>query len=182
MNTKKKIKNLISFADTLSYEQKIIYSSDGNLKSHECIERRKQDSESVKPYGLWYSFGPSWIDFLTGFEFDPDEYTWEKVRLSWYTHIYQIYLNYKKIIKIETVEEFDSFSKKFSDPSAIEQIDWAKVEKEWSGIEIKFLESKTDVRWYRNWDCSSGCIWKRDAVKKIELLKSWNVQWLEDSA
>ena len=48
-------------------------------------------------------------------------------------------------------------------------IDWIKVSKQYSGIEINPYQhsNRYTSMWYYGWDVASGCIWKNDLIKNI---------------
>jgi len=51
-------------------------------------------------------------------------------------------------------------------------VDWKKVAKEYDGIDIRYNDKADDLMyWYSTWDCSSGCIWHKRAVKDIKLIQ-----------
>jgi hypothetical protein len=55
-------------------------------------------------------------------------------------------------------------------------IDWKKVAKEYSGIEIcpYIGEQRLKFSWYYPWDVASGCVWDNSAVKSINLVSGPN--------
>lgn len=175
MNTTEKTDQIISLCQTLTYRQRIIFSDEGNLKIPSSIKEEEQDAFATsKPNGLWYSFGPAWICYLTN-EYRDHGQTWEKKRLAWMTHVYRLSLNKSLICCIETEKQFDEFTCYFANKSA-SKIRWNKVSELWHGIEIRYMPSR-DYGWYEGWDCSSGCIWHPKAVRKVETLMSWEPQW-----
>jgi hypothetical protein len=179
---------LFEFADTLRYDRRIAFSNEGNLWSIENIYHPDQYKDEFKPRGLWYSFGKSWITHLKkelNARYLHDDGTstitkWGETKLRETTHIYQIYLDEDKLMKIHSKEDLNLFEKKHRPVRRHKQVDygygnganWLNISKKYSGIEIKhpyYLKSRI----FYGWDCSSGCIWNRKAVKSIKLLKSW---------
>lgn len=175
MNISEKITELVDFAGKITSSQRIIFSSEGNLKEPKDIDREYQSNKRDKPNGLWFSVGNGWIDYLKeGCENNWEDANWYRTRLLWYTHIYEINLDYDKVLKIHTEKKFEAFLEKFKTKTCI---NWKEVAKKWSGIEIlfsNFLPDKDNFL-YDQWDCDSGCVWKPDAVKEINLLKFWNI-------
>ena len=153
------------------------FSSEGNLRSPKCIHTFYQSLHSMhKPRGLWYSFGPAWIEWLTN---DYKElgkgYSWENNRVGGYSNIYVLSLNQKNVCCIHNLKAFDKFNKKYGTKNN-QGIYWEKVERDYAGIEIKFMQQRCSG-WYDSWDCSSGCIWNKKAVRRIRCIKSWEMEW-----
>lgn len=117
-----------------------------------------------KPVGLWYGFGTSWVD-------------WVKSEMpQWIgTYFYKLEVNKNNLIQLNDFIDIGAFSEHYrsmdSDNTRIHEIDWLKVSKDYSGIEINpycykaRLEMKTI--WYYSWDIASGCIWNDNAVKSF---------------
>jgi hypothetical protein len=188
LTAQQKADALFEFADTLRYDQRIVFSNEGNLWSVDNIHHPPQYEDDFKPKGLWYSFGKSWITHLrkeldSRYVHDDGTSTitvWGETKLRETTHIYQIYLDEDKLIKIYSEEDLKSFEKKHRPVRRRKQVDyglgsganWADIAKKYSGMEIKhphYIMSSL----FDGWDCSSGCIWNRKAVRSIKLLKSW---------
>jgi hypothetical protein len=138
------------------------------IMSHEPeIEFRNtpisDQSIKSKPKGLWYGFGTSWLDWIKS-----EMPHWERD----YMHIIEI--NPDKILTINSREELDLFTKKYGAKLSdyYNLIDWSKVAKDYSGIEIPtyISSARREVDWYYPWDVESGCIWNSDGVKSIKLI------------
>lgn len=153
--------------------QKIIFSDVGNLHDVPNVNSQRQWGNSDKPWGLWYSFGKAWIEFL---DINSDIW-WYQLKLEHVTHVYRIYLNHDDILKIHTPREFREFEERYAIASKL-KIKWPEVAKKYCGIEIRYNKRLVKVgHWYYDWDCSSGCIWNRSAIKSITLLKEWIPLW-----
>ena len=52
-----------------------------------------------------------------------------------------------------------------------DNMNYAKVAENYGGIEVTpyIWEKRLDSMWYYGWDCASGCVWHRDAIKEIQL-------------
>lgn len=119
----------------------------------------------MKPAGLWYSFGSEWIDWVRGNM--PD---WED------EYIHKITINKSKILNIDKYgwdkfeNEFGVTNNKWSSRDVITDIAWDYVQEAgWYGVET--MHPWGDIgSWSRSWDVSSGCIWDKRGIKKIELL------------
>jgi hypothetical protein len=125
---------------------------------------------AMKPKGLWYGFGTSWIDFVRS-----EMPAWE----SDTKHVFKIEIDTSNILIIKDDESFLEFSDKYKDPEyekkwpdiKIDKINWPEVAKEYKGIEFPVYFSKYRMNrkyfWYYPWDVASGCIWDLSAVKKV---------------
>lgn len=177
MNTAAKNEDFITVCRNLKFSQKIIFSDEGNLNSASDIRAMAQEKRAVaKPQALWYSFGASWILYLTNMYKDHGE-TWEKKRLAGYTHVYKAHLRQKNVLSIKTADQFDNFCLKYG-VKGLQGIRWKNVAEDWCGIEIRYQRERDIIPWYNGWDCSSGCVWHPDAVKKIETVAAWEYQWI----
>lgn len=130
----------------------------------------RNQKDNIKPYGLWYSWGSSWLDYLNY----PQSNGWWTERLNSYKHIYQIILNYKKIILIKEYKDFQNFTNLFGVQVSNSKlmypyrIKWRHVASHFAGIDIRFnQDADTNFYWYKGWDCSSGCIWNKIGLAKI---------------
>lgn len=172
-DTELKSKEFISVCRKLNYNQRIIFSDEGNLSSRCEVEVYEQENKP-KPYGLWYSIGPAWIEFLTDEYSDLTSGDWAVKRFESYKSIHELKLRLQSICRIQNIQEFDNFTKRYSCKEQ-SQIQWSRVKRDgWRGVEIEWLEQRDDVPWYNGWDCSSGCIWDRKAIFCIEKIKSWD--------
>jgi len=185
MDTFQKNKKLLKFCKKFSYRQRLIFSDEGNLCSPGKIGTDYQKDRAMrKPDGLWYSFGSAWIEFLVGSDdlmtkAGAERATWASKRMAGYTHIYKLHLNRKLIYTINTLEKFIEFTHRYGTKNG-DLIKWRKVGDDgYHGVEVRFFDELHDLDngWYQGWDCSSGCIWSKGAVRKIELIKSWDRSW-----
>lgn len=124
-----------------------------------------------KPHGLWVS--------------DDDDYGWADWCRGAGFRAFALKYRYKitlaeshNVLIIKNRRQFKKFHKEFSlenDPRLrnnpfidLERIDWSKVMKVYDGVII--TPYRWEFRfyiWYNGWDCASGCIWNRKAVKSI---------------
>lgn len=144
----------------------------------ELFESLRQSPQYPRPYdkpnGLWYSCGDEWFQFILG----------EGKSLGVKRYIYEIQLNTEFVLTIPTAAGIRRFTEDYSpadyktDPLALltqrSWIEWGKVAKRYSGVEIVPYQwserlSMTNS-WYYGWDVASGCVWDERAVKKISLL------------
>lgn len=127
----------------------------------------------MKPNGLWYAFGDSWLNWVEG---EMPEWRGD--------YLYEVKVNSSKILRITSVKEIAEFTKKHSvsllpDVPGLESvpmrlvcyIDWPTITKEYDAIEITpyLWEARYDYMWYYGWDVASGCVWNTKAVELVEL-------------
>lgn len=147
------------------------------MAKHEILPLKEfqEQKENDKPNGLWYAVGEEWINWVKS-----EMPEWEG------KFLYKLELNFDKILHLKNAQDIDTFSKKFSitpeyfksiDPGGMGynfyDVDWIRVSKEYSGIEISpyQYEQRFETRWYYGWDVASGCVWKKDAILDIKILK-----------
>ena len=87
-----------------------------------------------KPNGLWYSVGNEWLEWCIAEDFTDIIYN---------RKLYEITLNTNQMLFIKNAEEMRAFNKAFKMKEKNEnkvffhdRIDWLKVSKKYSGIEI----------------------------------------------
>ena len=147
--------------------------------------RPEQQTEefAMKPKGLWYGCegqdqGSTWKDFITS----EMNHGGMVGRYEW---LYEIKINFEKILKIRTPWDMYALAENYgiTPRPAFRTIDWQEVAKDYSGIEICPYQwdfrLNTDFIWYYGWDVASGCIWKEDAIKSVELIGHLDPRTLE---
>lgn len=132
-------------------------------------------SRHTKPYGLWYSIESEWRDWC-----ESEMPQW--IKPNWFS----VDLDMEKILVIQTQFELSSFQKKYKRfNSFCVEIDWEKVKKNYSGIEIlNYHELKRfsrvsggvcDFIWLYGWDINSGCIWDLSCVRSVQKLNKEDI-------
>jgi len=120
-----------------------------------------QKINELKPKGLWYGFGNSWLDWIRS-----DMPEWEG------DHIYHvIFPETKNLLKIKSVPEIMQFTKEYLDTNnEINKIygshnnmnamfiDWPRVYKKYDGIEIYPYIHRVRYELI----CTMGGTWHRD--------------------
>lgn len=137
--------------------------------------------DSLKPIGLWYSINLEWIK-------------WCKSEMpDWiHKHNIEIDIDEGKILVISTPKQLAYFIEKYersvSYSDFLKEVNWEKVTKQYSGIEIRNYEQlkwmrdrdhntiKSFSAWFSSWDVSSGCIWDLTVVKNYRITKI-NQKW-----
>lgn len=163
-----------------------ILPTDRIINTHEQnIDFRKiscsDQKIGYKPKGLWYALGDAWLQWVRS-----EEPGWEQ------PYNYKIEVNLNRMIVLDTIQKVKLFSHtkvfgvydtylnssnhKYSDEFKKMNvvIDWPYICKKFSGIELNpyFYELRFDYLWYNGWDVPSGCIWRKDAIKKITRIKN----------
>ena len=127
-----------------------------------------QERAVLKPRGLWYGIDNEWIEWCKN----------NMVHRVKKKIIELEDINLSKILIIENFKQLKVFSEEFSykvDPY-VNYINWEKISKKYSGIEIqnyykiKEKESFPDLDniWFWGWDVSSGCIWDLSIIKSFK--------------
>ena len=126
-----------------------------------------QDSDKFfKPLGLWFE--------VVG---DYDWKWWCKSEMpEWmesFKYVYKIIFNENaKILRLTNDSEVLNLNKKY--PGYLDYPDWVQIAREYGGIEIApyswELRFNKNCGWYYTWDCASGCLWNKNAVKDLILL------------
>ena len=157
--------------DTGILEGKRIFTTN---KQYSRFLRPCKTQYDLKPNGLWYAMGSSWIDWCLGEQFGGIG-----------KYIYEIELNPKaNILFLDTSAKVFEFSEKYrrvdgyyADFSSV-HIDWKEVMWNYDGVEISpyfgELRLSYNLIWYYGWDVASGCLWKASAKKKITLIAEYN--------
>lgn len=121
----------------------------------------------MKPKGLWYGIGTSWVDWLEGEGYSISSKDWGG------KYIYKLKLS-GGVLRIKSAAELDEFTDEYNaDKHGIGEfgsfINWHEVAKKYKGIEIAPYQSSRRHRymWYYGWDVASGCIWSASAVSKF---------------
>ena len=134
-------------------------------------------SMQMKPIGFWYSIKDGWI----GFNFDKDDE--ENIIYETDLNMYELVISPNSFTDLNNPDqnkilllnnhEFGNFEMKYTKTNyynEISKIDWLKVSKDYSGIELPQLNGRYRMQhmWSSTWDIPSGCIWN---VVCIDLLK-----------
>ncbi len=126
---------------------------------------------SVKPRGLWYGFGSSWLDWV------------ESEMPSWRDstkHLFALEIDSSKVCTIDNIDTLETFHELYAvawkDIDA-DMIDWSAVAHDYDGVEINpftrhlSFELWQKFPWYSSWDVSSGCLWNDRALINVRQLR-----------
>ena len=148
-------------------KMKIVMSPRSIKGEFKYSPKPQEDEPLLKPNGLYYSYGTTWIDWVKDNE--PD---WEG------DDVYYLDTNDSKILKLNTLEDIVEFGQtygvKYEGRKNILRINWKEVSKKWSGIEIGQLVddhfstiSLYREPWYEAWGVGQGCIWGEGVVRAL---------------
>ena len=146
-------------------------STNTNTKTLDLLKVYKQNSNiTFKPMGIWYGIDDEWL-------------RWMKGNMNHWVRPYNIEIDVEesKMLIISTIPQLDAFIKKYhkrgSEFEFMGEINWKRVAKDYSGIEIQnYYELKwgdypyrMGAMWFHGWDVSSGCIWDLSIIKNQKL-------------
>jgi hypothetical protein len=148
------------------------YSNSRIIMSHEPeikFREKTQQEKGYKPNGLWYGIGPSWVNFVRS-----------EMPTRETEHVFKIDIDESKMKIIRNYEDLLEFEKEYSTPiegmysfnNRYLYIDWERVARDYSGIEIApyISEARMKHMWYYGWDLASGCIWGSGVIRKFKRL------------
>ena len=160
-------------------EQYSLNLNDRYILSHEKnieFRNKEQDNErDFKPKGLWYAFNYEWASWVYH---EMPRYARD------YDYVHKIEVT-DKVLSLDTIDKCIEFTKRYGIEQAwgnhpIYKIDWIKVAKDYSGIEVtqpykwsRIHEHEYTLWWLYGWDVGSGCVWNEDGIKSIELVHSY---------
>lgn len=114
-----------------------------------------------KPHGLWYSCGNEWVEWAR---------TEMPHKIGAYN--YRLTLRTPSVLILNTEAKVLAFEKQYGRRGG-DAIDWAAVSRTYAGVEIcpyQWNLRMSSHFWYYGWDVASGCIWRKGAVAKVELI------------
>ena len=142
---------------------RIHYCNNKTLKVKDIAQHFQITS---KPLGLWYEIDGAWLKWV-----ESEMPEWKHQR---YTGAFKIEVDLSKMLVLRTKSSVYRFTKKYSETwpgTHFKSINWSKVAEKYSGVEFnpyfRELRFEMDLVWYYGIDVPSGCIWKKDAVKKV---------------
>lgn len=128
-----------------------------------------QIGTDFKPRGLWVSVDgeDDWPSFCERENFR---------NLNTQAH-YRVHLSEDANIRYVTTEhELIEFHDEFSDTliSSLPRPDWSRVAEQYQGVIFSPYQWSMRLNgptWYYGYDCASGCLWSKEAVQSIELVR-----------
>lgn len=153
------------------------YSSN---KINEILSKEQSTEKKfyTRPIGLWVSVvGDS--DWTSNSGVDLRSQNQYEITLA----------NAAKILFLDSEEKLSGFTQKFGLKPSGEQrtaIDWEQVATEYEGMVIapyrEELTESDDLFWWRAWGYASGCIWNKDAISEIKLIREGEpFHWINEN-
>ncbi|QSM01207.1 hypothetical protein SEA_CRAZYRICH_12 [Microbacterium phage CrazyRich] len=126
---------------------------------------------SGKPVGLWLS--------------DESDHGWkawcesEEWGLSRLVHATEFEVVSDRVLHLSTPEAIREFTRRYGSPlfagGSSHWIDWGRVASEHDGLLITPYQWSCrlgiDTMWYYGWDVASACIWRLDAIRRVEVVR-----------
>jgi hypothetical protein len=134
--------------------------------------KQKNISPSMKPKGLWLSYGKEWYDWCIENEFSTCNMS--------KCFIYSANIDKTNLLVISSLEDLNTFCENYSiQLYGFYYIDWTKVSEKYDGICFEnYHETKEKIGlsdtmkncWYLGIDINSACIWNPKRV-----IKEWKL-------
>ena len=143
------------------------------LKKHR--QPGKKDGFMLKPEGIWFGIGDSWINWL-----ESEMPDWAQ------PSIMKIEVNFSRMLNIRKDSDLDVFTEKYQymdKKYGMWMADWRKVAEDYDGIiHWRWPSARPGGRsagthatrenprqiWY-GWDVRAGCIWNPAGIKKMSV-------------
>lgn len=160
---------------------RLIHYSAKPLKRVRSIPHHGNKSVSgiYKTPGLWVSV-----------EGEDDWVSWcrqERFGLERIKYATEVTVDMQHILHLSTAEQIDTFSERFGErggPNYLRGIEWSAVRNLYYGLIIAPYcwerRMSDDCFWYYPWDCASGVIWDKRAVKRLKAIAAPDPKGLEE--
>lgn len=154
-------KDVYDLINTKYANSRIIMSPEESIKFKSTNTQRL----AYKPNGLWYGIGPSWVNWVRS-----EMPHWET------EHVFKVDIDESKMKIIRNYGDLLEFEKEYlvipKEYYGFKMIDWVRVAKDYSGIEIApyLYKARMKHMWYYGWDVASGCIWGSGVIRKFKRL------------
>lgn len=128
-----------------------------------------------KPDGLWYGFGPSWLEWCRSEQPDWIGQHWYEVVLA----------PEARILSLTTAYDVLMFGRQYAAPERYPgdtgAILWRELEATYDAIEINpyqwSMRLHDETSWYYSWDVASGCVWAPSLVTLREVEAPCSPHW-----
>jgi hypothetical protein len=134
----------------------------------------QRESYNLKPFGLWYSFDDAWKAWCS--DNMPERLFANDFELVINEINLLIIKDFKTAVDITVQHKNDKYWN-----LGIHHVDWNKLSKTYSGIEIPdYWSLKKEMwklpgpvlTWFYAWDVPSGCIWDLSIINSIEKIEN----------
>ena len=133
--------------------------------------QRPPSEFKMKPNGIWYGCGTTWLNFIETQMSGPGKDD---------TQIWALKIDMSNVKSLITPEEIDRFTRRYRDIDTYiktmqKNPDWSIVARHFDGIEccpypVGDREFKYKYMWYYGIDMPSGCIWNTSAITNSMLV------------
>jgi|1_EtaG_2_1085319.scaffolds.fasta_scaffold07918_4 hypothetical protein len=130
-----------------------------------------QRKGELKPSGIWYGCGTTWLDFIDAQMSGPGKDD---------TQIWSLKIDMSKVKQLIDPLEIADFTRRYKDVNLYiktlqKNPDWTSVASSFDGIEccpypVGGWEFRYNYTWYYGIDMSSGCIWNTSAITHSQLV------------
>lgn len=143
-----------------------IHMSDSETVS--LHSRPAHQAVGMKPLGLWYGIGDSWIRWCAENDYGTGK------------NAFRINLDDSALLVVGRDMSMDEFDRKYCGrglPGGLLShfsIDWPAAAKRYAGIEIPHYSwrHRLEFSWYYGWDVASGCVWDAGCIESVERVDS----------
>ena len=162
---------------TFSELRRYLYNHFGKAKitltsSHLDLESNyTQQKGTLKPDGIWYGCGTTWLDFIDTQMEGPRKND---------TQIWSLKIDMSNVKKLIDPLEIADFTRRYKDidlyiKTLQKNPDWTSVARSFDGIEccpypVGDRQFRYNYTWYWGIDISSGCIWNTSAITHSQLV------------
>jgi hypothetical protein len=137
----------------------------------QSFKQPNMNNPSLKPSGIWYSFGKAWSDFAKDApglsdKYNESEYVYEILGVQT-TDLENP--NPNKVLVLRTKDEAAAFVKKYNVKRAMRYVfaPWDVIAKDFGGLEIP--DHAALDSYFGGWDVVSGCVWNLNAIRAKQL-------------
>jgi hypothetical protein len=151
---------------------KLIHFSTDPLPPRESLEDRSsqlhREAAGEKPWGLWFSPDDDWKKYSERRAVADD---WCLKGLRYKTEV--TIVADARVLRLENAAEIDDFTRAWA-VNGGRAIRWVCFAAHWDGILIEphctERSNHEGTWWYKEWDVSSGCIWRPRAIGDLRPL------------
>lgn len=160
-----KLRQIINPTERLVSSDRSSFTSSFNIEQQKVTgtEEYMPSGVDMKPKGMWYGIGTSWIDWA------------EENGMETGKYFYTIVIRPERVIVV-TPENLGQFERKYGKMHSrfgFKFINWYDVAQQYDGVEFnpygKFT-SRAAMKsiWYSGVDVPSGCIWNSRAIQSFK--------------
>lgn len=146
-----------------------LHYSAAPLEQSQLYTKSNANVVYCKPAGLWIS--------KEG-KHDWESYARRRFHFDCLKYVHEVKLFAGiPLLRLETKKSLLDFTEKYGCEDASFNIKWDIVARKYQGIIIAPFQPRAleeeKLLWYRTWDCASGCIWNKFAIKELKLISNY---------